>query len=164
MRRSASDFDLFLEEDFWFFMKIFIKAADISHCGVEWKQHFSWCQRVLCEFYDQVLLLPAFGALFACIWGFTCMRLGLYLHAFGALVHAPVGPLWALGSGTTFWGFCMHLGLYLHACGAFSHAAGAHLACNSGFVACGWGFVEKDNFIACDLGLLCMRLDASSGL
>ncbi|KAL8445456.1 hypothetical protein Emed_005599 [Eimeria media] len=53
VRRSAPDFDLFSEEDFWFLSRMFIKAADISHCGVEWSQHFDWCQRVLTEFYDQ---------------------------------------------------------------------------------------------------------------
>ncbi|XP_026192228.1 uncharacterized protein LOC34621057 [Cyclospora cayetanensis] len=53
VRRSAPDFDLFSEDDFWFLVRMFIKASDISHCGVEWGQHFEWCQRVLNEFYDQ---------------------------------------------------------------------------------------------------------------
>ncbi|OEH75927.1 3 5-cyclic nucleotide phosphodiesterase domain-containing protein [Cyclospora cayetanensis] len=37
----------------YLFFRMFIKASDISHCGVEWGQHFEWCQRVLNEFYDQ---------------------------------------------------------------------------------------------------------------
>ncbi|CDJ59771.1 3',5'-cyclic nucleotide phosphodiesterase, putative, partial [Eimeria maxima] len=53
VRRSAPDFDLYSEEDFWFLAKMIIKAADISHCGVEWGEHFEWCQRVLNEFYNQ---------------------------------------------------------------------------------------------------------------
>ena len=33
---------------------MFIKASDISHCGVERVQHLDRCHRVLNDFYDKV--------------------------------------------------------------------------------------------------------------
>lgn len=54
VRRNALDFDMAADEDFWFVIKMIMKCADISHCGVDWSQHFQWCQRLSVEFYDQV--------------------------------------------------------------------------------------------------------------
>ncbi|PHJ25195.1 3 5 -cyclic nucleotide phosphodiesterase domain-containing protein [Cystoisospora suis] len=53
VRRNALDFDMAADEDFWFVIKMIMKCADISHCGVDWSQHFQWCQRLSVEFYDQ---------------------------------------------------------------------------------------------------------------
>ncbi|CAD2104285.1 3',5'-cyclic nucleotide phosphodiesterase, putative [Plasmodium vinckei brucechwatti] len=54
IRRENEKFDYIKDDDdLLALMKMIIKSADISHGAVKWKEHYKWCQRVLCEFYFQ---------------------------------------------------------------------------------------------------------------
>ncbi|CXJ15878.1 3',5'-cyclic nucleotide phosphodiesterase, putative [Plasmodium berghei] len=54
IRRENEKFDYIKDDDdLLALMKMIIKSADISHGAVKWREHYKWCQRVLCEFYFQ---------------------------------------------------------------------------------------------------------------
>ncbi|KYN97015.1 putative 3',5'-cyclic nucleotide phosphodiesterase [Plasmodium gaboni] len=54
IRRENDDFDYIKNsDDLLILTKMIIKSADISHGSVSWGEHYSWCQRVLSEFYTQ---------------------------------------------------------------------------------------------------------------
>ncbi|SCN62894.1 3',5'-cyclic nucleotide phosphodiesterase, putative [Plasmodium chabaudi chabaudi] len=54
IRRENEKFDYIKDDDdLLALMKMIIKSADISHGAVKWREHYRWCQRVLCEFYIQ---------------------------------------------------------------------------------------------------------------
>ncbi|SOV24269.1 3',5'-cyclic nucleotide phosphodiesterase, putative [Plasmodium sp. DRC-Itaito] len=54
IRRENEDFDYIKNsDDLLILTKMIIKSADISHGSVSWSEHYSWCQRVLSEFYTQ---------------------------------------------------------------------------------------------------------------
>eukprot|EP01071_Lankesteria_metandrocarpae_P008009 Lankesteria_metandrocarpae@DN4845_c0_g2_i1.p1 len=53
-RRMCSDFDIHANvEDMWFHLEICIKAADLAHAGLPWRQHYQWSLRVTAEFHEQ---------------------------------------------------------------------------------------------------------------